>query len=391
MILHQSSDAAGLLDQEAPADIRLFLTQCSIQSFMFLLAQTRDLHTIKWLDTFTRPTTGPFGEGCKDYDQIDFYNDASFSTQKEDAPAFIANDKKLSSRMLYYHGLSALNTTIFPTWESYFRLLLEEPVEEIVVETNNHLVREFTIDINPASLCSRILSVRDQIAKEWVGDLDVIARMGGQIFYSYWDNIEKERESQEWRVKEKDEKDESPSTRGGESKWVPVPPLASQDRSAGLERQSLSFLEWDPNEYMEHAPSPLRQGNFDLLILLATQESVRRIVSGGTVGVEDTASDRGGVDFLRTFYLERRASIFNRGSSRYGRADDFLEELMLSSPRMVTSEEKGKPVLIDPLRIAEVVVLERERVAKEWIEVAKTSPEEHTEIRKLQLNRMMGL
>jgi hypothetical protein len=220
MILHQASDNVGLLDDEDPADIRLFLTQCSIQSFLFLLTQTRDLHTIKWLDTFTRPTTGPFGEGSKAYVQVDFY-DASFSTQKEDAPAFITNDKKLSSRMLYYHGLSALNTTIFPTWESYFRLLLEEPSVEIVVETNNHLVREFTIDINPASLCSRILSVRDQIAKEWVGDLDVIARMGGQIFYSYWANIEKERASQDWRGKER-------------MKRTSPPPLAVANPSGSL-------------------------------------------------------------------------------------------------------------------------------------------------------------
>ena len=38
-----------------PQDLRLFLTQRSIQSFMFLLASTRDLHTVQWLDNFTKP------------------------------------------------------------------------------------------------------------------------------------------------------------------------------------------------------------------------------------------------------------------------------------------------------------------------------------------------
>lgn len=38
-----------------PQDIRSFLTQRSIQSFMFLLASTRDLHTVQWLDNFTKP------------------------------------------------------------------------------------------------------------------------------------------------------------------------------------------------------------------------------------------------------------------------------------------------------------------------------------------------
>jgi hypothetical protein len=38
-------------------DIRLFLTQRTIQSFMFLLASTRDLHTVAWLDRFVQPIT----------------------------------------------------------------------------------------------------------------------------------------------------------------------------------------------------------------------------------------------------------------------------------------------------------------------------------------------
>ncbi len=38
-------------------DVRSFLTQRCIQSFMFLLASTRDLHTVGWLDNFTQPIT----------------------------------------------------------------------------------------------------------------------------------------------------------------------------------------------------------------------------------------------------------------------------------------------------------------------------------------------
>ncbi len=48
--------------QEADAvqDIRLFLTQRTIQSFMFLLASTRDLHTVGWLDRFVQPITNNY-------------------------------------------------------------------------------------------------------------------------------------------------------------------------------------------------------------------------------------------------------------------------------------------------------------------------------------------
>lgn len=38
-------------------DLRSFVTQRCIQSFMFLLASTRDLHTVWWLDNFIQPIT----------------------------------------------------------------------------------------------------------------------------------------------------------------------------------------------------------------------------------------------------------------------------------------------------------------------------------------------
>ena len=43
--------------ESSAQDVRLFLTQRTIQSFMFLLASTRDLHTVGWLDRFVEPIT----------------------------------------------------------------------------------------------------------------------------------------------------------------------------------------------------------------------------------------------------------------------------------------------------------------------------------------------
>ena len=51
-------DVAGETISYAPTttqDIRMFVTQRCIQSFMFLLSLTRDLHTVRWLDNFTQP------------------------------------------------------------------------------------------------------------------------------------------------------------------------------------------------------------------------------------------------------------------------------------------------------------------------------------------------
>ncbi len=54
------NDTKSTEDDEMSAstqDIRSFVTQRCIQSFMFLLASTRDLHTVWWLDNFTQPIT----------------------------------------------------------------------------------------------------------------------------------------------------------------------------------------------------------------------------------------------------------------------------------------------------------------------------------------------
>ena len=47
----------GMQSTTSTQDVRSFLTQRCIQSFMYLLASTRDLHTVAWLDNFTQPIT----------------------------------------------------------------------------------------------------------------------------------------------------------------------------------------------------------------------------------------------------------------------------------------------------------------------------------------------
>jgi hypothetical protein len=81
---------------------------------------------------------------------------------------------------LKYHGLAILNRTRFPTWVSYFEQLLEQPKESFLVESYNGHIPSYEMDIDPASLVRRMLSVRLQIAQEFEHDLKVIADMGGE-------------------------------------------------------------------------------------------------------------------------------------------------------------------------------------------------------------------
>ena len=349
-------------------DVRLFLTQRCIQSFMFLLAATRDLHTVWWLDDFVQPIT------------INNYWDDDVDLKPGAADTFRENDKRIGSKLLNYHGLSALNTTIFPMWDSFFTSLLDQPDTVLKVSTpkdvGTRVYSEFDIDIEPARLCARILSVREQIAREMTGDLKAIANMGQMIFSSYLQNsIER--------------KNTKPKT-GNIGESSPY----------GFDRPSTMYINFDPQDDDEFAPSPLRKGNFDLLYNLITQTAIMQLLQcdEGVVVGEDVVQNKANQLFLSKFYLECQIKHFI-GSQWYGKGDDFIEELILYTPiimpRNVEDSDRSSgimpPLVVEPMRIAEQILLRRDKLALEWKDIMEKQPSEHTEIRKLQLNRLTGV
>jgi len=133
------------------------------------------------------------------------------------------------------------------------------------------------------------------------------------------------------------------------------------------------------------ASSPYRKGSFDLLGLLATQESIHRVLREyKEAGEERDVS----FEWLRTYYISRVSDYFD-GNQSYGRADDFLEELMLTPPAM--KEMDGKMGFIDPMRIAEDIIATRSEVAKDWKDIIADVPlVDHAELRKVVLQIRMG-
>jgi hypothetical protein len=134
-------------------DFRTFLNQCTVQSFLFLINQLRDIQTVAWLEDFTQPTI-LFRTSDLAYD-LEFYTTGSFLDPSSKSEK--SND--LSSKLLRYHGLGAMNTTRFPNWESYFLELLKEPKEIWRIESSRPHIPSYDLEINPASLCARLLSV----------------------------------------------------------------------------------------------------------------------------------------------------------------------------------------------------------------------------------------
>lgn len=137
-------------------------------------------------------------------------------------------------------------------------------------------------------------------------------------------------------------------------------------------------------DFQDLASSPNRKGNFDLLLLLATQEAVHRVLREYREKGEQREVS---FEWLRDFYTERVPSFFD-GDQKHGRADDFMEELLLSSPSM--KELDGKVGLIDPLRIAEDIIAMRSEVARDWKEIVAKAPQDHMELQKVLLAVRMG-
>jgi len=388
-----------------PNDFSMFLTQRSIQSFMFLTSQLHDPETCYWVEDFTQPNLVNNKHGESSFslsDSIPNLGDIATGTpgwtpgsgggsskQKEETEA----DKR-TCHLLRYHGLAAMDTTLFPTWESYFERLLEQPTDSWVIASDQPHVPEYTWDIDPASLCSRILSVREQLAREFARDLKTVSDMGGQTFDWYWEKLKRSRDAKDsddatnWNNNNNDgnqDDDESPALSSSSSNTDS--PLNVDPTSLRGSRENLLFLEIsvdDPTS--DHKPSPLRRSNFDLLLLLATEEAIQRVLNrwesmrseGDLTGSEDASQS-----FLEGFYQERE-HCFQGPLRSYGRADDLLEELLDSA---LLFGERGA---VHPTKIAELVLKEREKVALDWMEIAEESPVHHMRIQKLRLDRMMG-
>ena len=160
--------------------------------------------------------------------------------------------------------------------------------------------------------------------------------------------------------------------------------------SKSFDRQGLTFLEWDVIADAEgFAPSPLRQANFDLLNLLITKVAIQQILNSNPNNLfseNQLSSENNSMykDYLYTFYNKNYDKYFE-GNVAYGNAENFLEELMMSSP--VINEECN--VVISPLEVVEVILQKRNDIVNVWKEYVHDIGKEHFEIRKVQLEKLM--
>lgn len=87
---HNDDDA--LARNKARTDVCNFLTQRAMQSFIHLLIETRDPHTVTWMEDF-----------------------GGWANLEE------------------FHGTGALNLTIYPKWDTVLKEMMEQPPAVVVV------------------------------------------------------------------------------------------------------------------------------------------------------------------------------------------------------------------------------------------------------------------
>ena len=333
-----------------------FLTQSSIQSFIYLLEECRDPHSGKWIQDFLQ-----------------------------------------LPNLSNYHGTGAFNVQTYPRWDSVLIDILRQPNQKMVVSAkrrgrghggwskNNPYLQErwveFKIDIMPASLVQRLLTVREQLALEFERDLEIVGMVDGMIMESYFCNVVREREEQQQQQQQQGQWSDYDDG-GGEAMMT-----SSHEDTRAFDRISVNIL----SNFTEFASSgttsssPFRKGNFDLLYNLCTQASVHRLLRD----LRESKVDSVSYQWLQKFYSERVAEYFD-GDQAFGRADDFIDALLRSPPSLVSMDDGQSLGLTDPLRIAERIISKRSEIAHEWIDMMREVKADHLALQDVLFKAIMG-
>jgi hypothetical protein len=209
---------------------------------------------------------------------------------------------------------------------------------------------EIPIDIDPANLAFRILAVREQIANEWVKDLDILMDANDQILDSFFKTNRDRRDA------------------GGN--------VGMALGSGSFVRTSMNMMN-DISRSAVDSSSPFRRSNFDLMYNLCTQAAIHRILRERKAAFEEREVS---FIFLRDYYTGRAEEYFD-GELTYGRADDFIDDLLQTSPS-VLSPQGGGGGLVDPVGAAEEIIKMRQVVAQEWKVLMGRVSEDHTGVRQ---------
>ncbi len=108
-----------------------------------------------------------------------------------------------------------------------------------------------------------------------------------------------------------------------------------QRTNQSFDRDAVYYITNHPS-FNDNDASPLRASSFDLLFLLSTQEAIHRILKTyAEAGEEKDVS----FAWLKSYYIDGLATYFD-GNQSFGRADDFMDDLLNTPPALKTIGNK---------------------------------------------------
>uniref|UniRef100_A0A7S4BIS2 Uncharacterized protein n=3 Tax=Chrysotila carterae TaxID=13221 RepID=A0A7S4BIS2_CHRCT len=220
--------------------------------------------------------------------------------------------------------------------------------------------REYQTILEPRRIARGLLSIRQQIADEWMKDISIIAAEGEYLRACHQDDVCSVEVDSFLTVNTTDVKVlEDPA--------APLPP-------ALMAASTQAFNSWNLPD-----SSPFRSANFDLLQRALTREAALAAMKSLARRGDEHAAN---AEFLRA-RLVRWSPRFEEPKRRQ-MAGLFLTELLHESPTI--QRRDGKALFTDPSLVAAEVLEQRLRIATRWQEAVSQTADKQADVLREDLN-----
>eukprot|EP00904_Undaria_pinnatifida_P014256 jgi/Undpi1/9961/HiC_scaffold_28.g12415.m1 len=235
-------------------------------------------------------------------------------------------------------------------WHAFLSGMLRAPPEDIVVKKliksprggsgNNPFLAdrkpiEYTETIEPTTIARRLMEIREQMAEQLSTDLRQMAAENDKLQRDYVDESE-----------------------------------LGPDRAQALRMSVLEpMVEVDPSSGMANPPQ--RRAAYKTAVELATAASMRRVRSELRI-----RGDSRTLDWLDRFSdreLEQRGNAL-------------IQSLFAGPMVFINDPSRARPKIIEPLKVAQDIMKEREVLAQEFIAVLERVPQDHLRMTVSLLN-----
>ena len=104
---------------------------------------------------------------------------------------------------------------------------------------------------------------------------------------------------------------------------------------------------------------------------------------------DESSHDELTYEWFKDFYSEHVSEFFD-GDQAFGKADDFIDEILSMHSFFVEPPDGSTDGLIDPLGLAKRIIDIRSQTAEEWKELMREVKEDHIWIQDSLIRIMMG-